>query len=89
MKIKIFYISYICNELIDSICGQLNKKGFKYKSISDFYYNVSLLYNDAINGFNGIREDLINEKENLENYIELKKQGIGEKPKTIIVKNKD
>lgn len=89
MKIKIFYISYICNELIDSICGQLNKKGFKYKSISDFYYNVSFLYNDAINGFNGIREDLRNEKENLENYIELKKQGIGEKPKTIIVKNKD
>ena len=34
MAMKIFFISYICNEMIDDICGDISKKGFKYKSVS-------------------------------------------------------
>ena len=57
---KLFYISYTCNELISNLCGTINKKGFKYTSIYNFYYNVSLSYNKAINGFLLIYEDMNN-----------------------------
>ena len=44
----LFYISYTCNELISALCGKINEEGFKYKSIYNFYYIVSKLYNNAI-----------------------------------------
>ena len=55
---KLFYISYTCNELISYLCGTINQKGFKYTSIYNFYYNVSLSYNKAIKGFIDIYEDM-------------------------------
>ena len=58
MILKLFYISYVCNELTSSLCGEINKKGFKYRSIYNFYYTVSKSYNDAINGFIKIKEDM-------------------------------
>ncbi len=89
MKIKLFYISYIANELINNICISLNKKGFEYKSICDFYYNVSSSYNKAIEGFIEIKNRIISENEELENYSKLKKEGIGNAPSTVIFgKNK-
>ena len=88
MIIKIFYVSYICNEIINSICGNINQKGFKYKSICDFYYNVSISYNDAIIGFEKIKEDLNEEKNRMVNYASLKKEGIGNPPETIIFGSK-
>ena len=54
---KLFYISYTCNELISDLCGKGNQKDFKYSSIYNFYYIVSLSYNKAIQGF----EDIIKE----------------------------
>ena len=62
--VKLFYISYVCNELISTLCGKINKKGFKYRSIYNFYYTVSKSYNNAINGFTKIIEDLENNGEN-------------------------
>jgi hypothetical protein len=55
---KLFYISYTCNQLISFLCGEINKYGFKYKSIYNFYYTVSKSYNDAINGFIEIQKNL-------------------------------
>ena len=55
---KLFYISYICNELIYSICNNLNKKEIKYTSIFNFYYVVSICYNEAIRGFFEIGEEI-------------------------------
>ena len=69
---KLFYISYICNQLISFLCGEINKKGFKYKSIYNFYYIVSKSYNDAINGFIGIKTIMEKEKKELKEYIESK-----------------
>ena len=56
--LKLFYISYICNELIYSICNNLNKKEIKYTSIFNFYYVVSICYNEAIRGFFEIGEEM-------------------------------
>ena len=61
--IKLFYISYTCNELISSIAWTLNQKGFDYATICDFYYKISKSYNDAIFGFKEIITDLENKKE--------------------------
>jgi len=71
--LKLFYISYTCNELISSIMYTINKEGFNYKAICDFYYKISKSYNDAIYGFNEISENLnkIYKEENEEN-IKLK-----------------
>ena len=74
---KLFYISYICNELISSLCGNINQKGFKYTSIYNFYYTVSLTYNKAIKGFLSINEDM-------KNKMKLKK-----KKKTEVDDNED
>ena len=61
--IKLFYISYTCNELISSIAWTLNQEGFNYETICGFYYKISKSYNDAILGFKNIIEDLKNKKE--------------------------
>ena len=87
MKVKLFYVSYISNELINTIFIRLKKEGFEFKSICDFYYRVSCSYNSAINGFNEIKEELNNIKMMQEEYSQLKKQGIGKPPNTIIVGN--
>ena len=71
---KIFFISYISNKIIDDICGNVNKKGFKYKSICNFYYNVLKTFNKAINGFNELGEKFIKEKERLKDYEKEKKE---------------
>ena len=60
--IKLFYISYVSNILISSLCGKINHKGFKFRSISNFYYTVSKSYNNAINGFNKIKEQIENKE---------------------------
>ena len=71
--LKLFYISYTSNELISSIICKINKEGFSYKSICDFYYKISKSYNDAIYGFNGIKEDINNIiNEDLEGIIKSK-----------------
>ena len=57
---KLLYISYTCNELISNLCGTINKKGFKYISFYNFYYNVTLSYNKTINDFSLIYEDIDN-----------------------------
>ena len=62
--IKLFYISYVCNELISELCGKINESDFKYKSIFSFYYTVSKSYNDAINGFIKIKNTILNQKKN-------------------------
>ena len=68
MAMKIFFISYICNEIIDDICGDIKKKGFKYKSICSFYYNVLETFSKAINGFNELGEEIKKDKLELEKY---------------------
>ena len=70
---KLFYISYTCNQLISFLCGEINKKGFKYKSIYNFYYIVSKSYNDAIDGFIKIQNNMEKEKKELKEYIKSKK----------------
>ena len=55
---KLFYISYTCNELISDLCGKINQKDFKYSSIYNFYYIVSLSYNKAIKGFLEIIDEI-------------------------------
>ena len=62
---KLFYISYICNELISDLCGKINQKDFKYSSIYNFYYIVSLSFNQAIKGFLEIIKE-INKSNNLD-----------------------
>jgi len=59
--VKLFYISYVSNVLISSLCGKMNHKGFKFKSVQNFYYTVSKSYNNAINGFLKIKEQIENE----------------------------
>ena len=58
--VKLFYISYVSNKLISSLCGKINHKGFKFSSIQNFYYTVSKSYNNAINGFLKIKEKIEN-----------------------------
>ena len=73
MKMKIFFILFISNDIIDSFCKKIKTKGFKYKSICDFYYNVLKSYNNAINGFKELREEIIKEKKDFKILLELKK----------------
>ena len=72
MVMKIFFISFISNKIIDDICGDINKKGFKYKSICSFYYNVLERFSKAINGFNELGEKFSKEKVELEAYKKTK-----------------
>ena len=63
---------------------KINKRGFNYKTIYDFYYTVLGYYNKAINGFEELSKKIINEKKAFEIYSELKKEGIGKPPETKI-----
>ena len=73
-----FLLKYV-NELISILCGEINHKGFKYKSIYNFFYTVSLSYNDAINGFMAIKSQMKEEEKELKKYIkEKKKEGENE-----------
>ena len=74
MKMKIFFILYISNEIMDLFCRKIKTKGFKYKSICDFYYNVLKSYNNAINGFKELREEIIKEKKDFKIFCESKKK---------------
>ena len=62
MKIKIFIIYYICYKLISENYKYVKKKGFEYKTISEFYYNISQSYNKAIKGFIEIKNEFEKEK---------------------------
>ena len=88
LMLSIFYISYTCDELISSLYNKnnLNGSSYKYKSINDFYYKVSLSYNSAINGFLDIKNEMNNkikelkefEKKNYKNYNVEEKENDGE-----------
>ena len=56
MKIKIFMIAYVGYKLISENFDNIKRKGFEYKTICEFYYNVSKSYNKAIEGFNEIEK---------------------------------
>ena len=71
---RIFYISYTCNELISHLCGDINQKGFKYKSIYNFFYIVSLSYNNAINLFINIKNKMKDKEKELKKYLKEKKK---------------
>ena len=69
---KLFYISYTCNELIGLLCGELFQKGFKFKSIYNFYYIVSSSYNSAIEGFTNIKDEMKEKQRELMKYLKKK-----------------
>ena len=73
--LKLFYISYTCNELISMLCGKINEEGFKYKSIFNFYYIVSKIYNNSINGFLSIKKEIEKNKQNKKLYDSFIKGG--------------
>ena len=83
-KINLFFISYTCNELISKFLNKLNKRGFNYKTIYEFYYTVLGSYNKAINGFEELSKEIKNKKNALKIYSELKKEGMGKPPETKI-----
>ena len=58
--VKLFYISYVSNVLISSLCSKIYHKEYKFRSIQNFYYTVAKSYNNAINGFLKIREQIEN-----------------------------
>jgi len=66
--VKLFYISYVSNELISSLCGKINHKGFKFRSIQNFYYTASKSYNKAIKGFRKIKEQIENKDDDPDPY---------------------
>ena len=75
---KLFYISYACNELISILCGEINHKGFKYKSIYNFYYTVSLSYNNAIKGFTNINKEMKDKEKEFKKFMKDKKKKVKE-----------
>ena len=81
--VKLFYISYVCNELIGILCGQNNQKNFKYTSIYNFYYTVSRSYNSAINGFLEISKEMAQKEKNIKDYIKFKKSNNSEAPPAV------
>ena len=74
MVMKIFFISYISNNIIDELCGNVKEKGFRYKSICSFYYNVLLSFSKAINGLKELGEEFTREKQKLKDYEKEKKE---------------
>ena len=78
--LKLFYISYVCNELIGILCGKMNQKSFKYTSIYNFYYTVSMSYNNAINGFLEIKEEMKQKEKGIADYLKSKKSNNSEAP---------
>ena len=81
--VKLFYISYVCNELIGLLCGNINEKNFKYTSIYNFFYNVSLSYNSAIYGFKEICKEMEQKEKEIKNYSKLKKSNNFEAPPAV------
>ena len=81
--LKLFYVSYVCNELIGILCGKMNQKSFKYTSIYNFYYTVSLSYNAAINGFLDICKDMIQKEKEIKDYAKFQKIGNSEAPPSV------
>ena len=75
ITLKLFYISYTCNELISMLCGKINEEGFKYKSIYNFYYIVSKIYNNSINGFLNIKKEIETTKQDNKLYESFIKGG--------------
>lgn len=71
---KLFYISYTSNELISQLCGEINQKGFKYKSIYNFYFTVTSSYNRAINGFNNINDKMKEKEMVFKKYLKEKRK---------------
>ena len=81
--LKLFYISYVCNELIGILCGKMNQKSFKYTSIYNFYHTVSLSYNSAINGFKEIYKEMKQKEIEIKNYNKIKKSNNSDAPPAI------
>ena len=81
--LKLFYVSYVCNELIGILCGKMNQKSFKYTSIYNFYYTVSSSYNAAINGFLDICKDMIQKEKEIKDYAKFQKTGNSEAPPSV------
>ena len=69
----LFYISYVCNELIANLSGDINKKDFKYTSMYNFFYIVSSSYNKAIRGFLDIKNEMAKIEKDLKDYVKNKK----------------
>ena len=63
--IKLFYISYTCNELISSITWTINQKGYNINLLCDFYYKIFKSYNNAINGLLEIKKDIEKRKQEM------------------------
>ena len=81
--LKLFYISYVCNELIGNLCGKMNQKNFQYTSIYYFYYTVSNSYNSAIKGFMNICNEIKQKEKELEEYVKFKKSNNSEAPPAV------
>jgi len=81
--LKLFYISYVCNELIGILCNKANQKSFQYTSIYNFYYTVSLSYNSAINGFKEIANEMKQKEKELKEYSKFKKSNNSEAPPAV------
>ena len=81
--LKLFYISYVCNELIGILCNKANQKSFQYTSIYNFYYTVSLSYNSAINGFMEISKEMKQKEKELKEYSKFKKSNNSEAPPAV------
>ena len=81
--LKLFYVSYVCNELIGILCGKMNEKNFKYSSIYNFYYNVSLSYNKAINGFLEINNEMKQKEKEIKEFDKFKKSNNSEAPPAV------
>ena len=81
--LKLFYISYVSNELIGILCNKANQKSFQYTSIYNFYYTVSLSYNSAINGFMEISKEMKQKEKELKEYSKFKKSNNSEAPPAV------
>jgi len=63
--IKIFYILYVSNILLCLLCAKINLEEFTFCSTSNFFYTISKSYNNAINGFLKIKEQMENKDSEL------------------------
>lgn len=63
-RIQIFTIFYVSYKFFSQNYEIIKEKGFEYKTICEFYYNISQSYNKAIEGFNELKIELSNTKVN-------------------------
>ena len=61
----------------------MNEKNFKYSSIYNFYYNVSLSYNKAINGFLEINNEMKKKEKEIKEFDKFKKSNNSEAPPAV------